>query len=49
MKGNRKFWKAVNPLFSERSYSQESIINKDGLITENKDLAKTFNIFLVML
>ena len=51
MKGNRKFWKAVNPLFSERSHSQESIsmINKDGLITENEDLAKTFNIFLVML
>ena len=51
MKDNRKFWKTVNPLFSEKSYSKESIslINKDGLITENKDLAKTFNIFLVML
>ena len=35
------------PLFSEKSYSKESIsfINKDGLITENEDLAKTFNIF----
>ena len=30
MKGNRKVWKAVNPLFSEKSYSKESIslINK---------------------
>ena len=47
MKDNRKFWKTVNPLFSEKSYSKESIslINKDGLITENEDLAKTFNSF----
>ena len=47
MKDNRKFWKTVNPLFLENSYSKESItvINKDGLITENEDLAKTFNNF----
>ena len=47
MKENRKIWKIVNPLFSEKSYSKESIslINKDGLITENEDLAKTFNNF----
>ena len=47
MKDNRKFWKTVNPLFSEKSYSKESIspINKDGLITKNEDLAKTFNTF----
>ena len=47
MKDNRKFWKTENPLFSEKSYSKESIslINKDGLITENEDLAKTFNNF----
>ena len=45
MKHNRKFWKAVNPLFWEKSYSKESIslINKDGSITKNEDLAKTFN------
>ena len=45
MKDNRKFWKTVNPLFSEKSYSKESIsfINKDGLITKNEDLAKIFN------
>ena len=46
MKDNRKFSKTVNPLFSEKSYSKGSIslINKDDLITENEDLAKTFNI-----
>ena len=51
MKVNMKFWKTVNPLFSEKSYSKESIslINKDGLITKNEDLANTFNIFLVVL
>ena len=48
MKDNRKFWETVNPLFSEKSYSKESIflIKKDGLIgliTKNEDLAKTFN------
>ena len=50
-KDNRKFWKTVNPLFSEKPYSKESIslINKVRLITENEDLAKTFNNFLVIL
>ena len=45
MKDNGKFWKTVNPLFLETSYSKESIslINKDVLITKNEDLAKTFN------
>ena len=48
MQDNWKFWKTVNPLFSEKSYSKESIcpINKDGLITKNEDLAKTFINFL---
>ena len=47
MKDNRKFWKTVNPLFSEKSHRKESIslINKDGLITKNEDLTKAFNIF----
>ena len=45
MKDFRKFWKTLNPLFWEKSYSKESIslINKDGLIRKNEDLAKTFN------
>ena len=44
LKDKRKLWKTVNPLFSEKSYSKESIspINKDGLITKkrrpNKDI-----------
>ena len=47
MKVNRNFWKTVNPLFSEKSYSKESIslISKDSVITKNEDLAKTFNSF----
>ena len=44
MKDNRTFWKTVNLLLSEKSYSKESIsfINKVGLTTKNEDLAKTF-------
>ena len=47
MKDNRKFWKNVNPLLLEKSYSKQSIsfINKDGLITKNEDLVQTFNNF----
>ena len=47
MKDNMKFWKTVNLVFSKKSYSKESIslIHKDGLITKNEDLAKTFKIF----
>ena len=37
MKDNRKFWKNVDPLFSEKSCS------------ENEDLAKKLNIFFVIL
>ena len=48
MKDNRKFWKTVNPLFSEKSSSKESIslINKASLITKNEDLAKKTANFL---
>ena len=50
VKDNRKFSKTVNPLFSEKSYSKESIsfINKYGLITKNNDLASTFNILVIL-
>ena len=48
-KGNRKFWKTVNPLFSEKAYQKESItiISKDTeeTITKNEELAETFNSF----
>ena len=46
---NRKFWKTVHPLFSEKAYQKESItiISKDTeeIITENEELAETFNSF----
>ena len=43
MKDNTKFWKAVNPVFSEKCYPKEpiSLISKDGLITKKEDPAKT--------
>ena len=45
-KDNRKFWKTMNPLFSEKSYSNEfiSLISKDE-IKKKKDPARTFNNF----
>ena len=47
MKDNRTFWKTMNLLFSEKSYSKEhiSVINEDDLITKNEDLVRTFNNF----
>ena len=47
MKDCRKFRKTVNNLFSEKSYPKESVslIHKDGLITKNEYLGKTFNNF----
>ena len=50
LKENRKFWKAVNPIFWEKAYQKESItiISKDTgvTITKNEGLAETFNSFL---
>ena len=44
---NRKFWKRVNTLFSEKAYQDESftVISKDleETLTKNKELAGTFN------
>ena len=49
LKENRKFWKTVNPLFSEKAYQKKSItiISKDTqeTITKNEELAETFNSF----
>ena len=43
MKDNRKFWKTnFGKVLLKRTVS---LINKDGLITKNEDLAKTFNNF----
>ena len=49
LKDNRKFWKTINPLFSEKAYLKESIttISKDTerTITKNEELAETFHSF----
>ena len=44
---NRKFWKAVNPLFSEKTLRKESIILKEHAktITDNKKISETLNNF----
>ena len=43
--GNRKFWKTVHPLFSEKAFHKESIIlnNNNKTITNNEELAEIFN------
>ena len=47
LKDNRKIWKTVKPLFSEKAYQKESItiISKDTekSIYKNEELAKTFH------
>ena len=44
---NRKFWKAVSPLFPEKAFHKESIMLKEHgkTITDHKKIAKTFNNF----
>ena len=43
--GNRKFWKAVGPLFSEKAFHKESIIlnNNNKTSSNNEELAEIFN------
>ena len=47
---NRKFWKAVSPLFSEKAFRKKYIILKEHgkTITDNKKkkIAETFNNFV---
>ena len=42
---NRKFWKTVGPLFSEKAFHKESIIlnNNNKIISNNEELAEIFN------
>ena len=44
---NRKFWKTISPLFSEKSFHRECITLKESnkRITNNAELAETFNTF----
>ena len=47
LKDYRKFWKTVNPLFSEKAYQNESITQEtEETITKNEELIETFNSFL---
>ena len=41
---NRKFWKTVGPVFSEKAFHKESIIlnNNNKTISNNEELAETF-------
>ena len=42
---NRKYWKTVGSLFSEKAFHKESIIlnNNNKTISNNEELAETFN------
>ena len=44
---NRKFWKSITPLFSEKAFHRECITLKkiNKTITNNVELAETFNTF----
>ena len=42
---NRKFWKTVGPVFSEKAFHKESFIlnNNNKIISNNEELAEIFN------
>ena len=44
---NKRFWKNVNPLFSDKIKSQSKItlVENDKIIADDNELAQTFNIF----
>ena len=44
---NRKFWKTISPLFSEKAFHRECITLKESnkTITNNEELDETFNTF----
>ena len=44
---NRKFWKTIKPLFSEKHFSNNKIILVDEgeIISDNQKVAETFNIY----
>ena len=45
---NKKFWKNVHPLFSDKIKSQNKItlVENDRIIADDNELAQTFNSFL---
>ena len=44
---NRKFWKTISPLFSEKAFHRECItlIESNKIITNNVELVEAFNTF----
>ena len=43
---NRKFWKTIKPLFSEKHFSNNKIILVgDEILSDNQEIAETFNIY----
>ena len=44
---NRKFWKTVKPLFSDKTITKESItlVEKEEILQDEKKIAETFNSF----
>ena len=44
---NRKFWKTIKPLFSEKHFSNNKIILVEGdeILSDNQEIAETFNIY----
>ena len=48
---NRKFWKTVKPLFSEKHFSSKSItlIEEEEMISDDNDIAETFNSYISLI
>ena len=46
---NRKFWKTIKPLFSNKGLNSKKVMLKENnkLITEEKELAAVMNTFFV--
>ena len=42
---NRKFWKAISPLFSKKALKDITLKESNKTITNNAELAETFNTF----
>ena len=44
---NKKFWQTVKPLFSNKEQNRKkiTIVNNDDIVSEDVDIAETFNSF----
>ena len=50
VKDNKKFWKTVNPLFSEKVNTNENItlVDSNNIISSEIEIAEKLNVFLVI-